>query len=170
MKRLLFTATIVVATTGFASASSQTRLGCDSDINGDAAVDVSDVLDIVSAWGSDQHDTDGDGNCGVHEILQVLEEFGLTCHPFTNDVTVTMDYDEGVAVVTGTGLADHPMGPFDGSTGCFNPNTPTDQNFTWYINLNPVPTSSPSVNLMNTLGAVGVCTNGVSIYNPMTAA
>ncbi|MAT81714.1 MAG: hypothetical protein CMJ29_08730 [Phycisphaerae bacterium] len=166
MKLIINVAIVFAVSAGVASASSQTRLGCDSDINADALVDVSDVLDIVSAWGTNDHDTDGDGNCGVHEILQVLEEFGRTCHPFTNDVTVTMDYDDGVAIVMGSGLADHPMGPFDGSEGCFNPNTPTAQNFTWYIPLNPVVTNQPSVDLMNTLGAVGVCTNGVSLYNP----
>ena len=104
-------------TAGLTMADSTTRLGCDSDLDGDAQVTVNDVLDIVGVWGTSDHDTDGDGICGVGEILQVLAEVGSTCHPFTNGVTVTMDYANGVAVVQGTGLADHPMGPFDGSTG-----------------------------------------------------
>ena len=94
------------------------------------------------------------------------DEFGRTCHPFVNNVDVVMDYDAGVAVITGTGLADHVMGPFDGSGTCNNPNTPTDQNFEWRIPLNPVRTSNPAVDLLNTLGAVGVSINGVSVYNP----
>ncbi|MCH2153688.1 MAG: YHYH protein [Phycisphaerales bacterium] len=160
------TVMLTILAAGAALADSTTRLGCDSDLDGDAQVTVNDVLEIVAAWGTPDHDTDGDGVCGVGEILQVLAEFGSTCHPFTNGVIVTMDYDAGVAIVQGTGLADHPMGPFDGSEGCFNPNTPTDQDFTWRIPLNPVYTNNPPVNLLNTFGAVGVCTNGVSWYNP----
>ena len=166
MNKFLLTSSILMTIPIVAMADSTTRLGCDSDINGDVVVDVSDVLEIVSAWNSPSHDTDGDGNCGVFEILQVLDEFGRTCHPFVNNVDVVMDYDAGVAVVTGSGLADHVMGPFDGSGTCNNPNTPTDQDFEWRIPLNPVRTNNPAVDLLNTLGAVGVSLNGVSVYNP----
>ena len=166
MNTFLLASSVLVTASTAAMADSTTRLGCDADINGDVVVDVSDVLDIVSSWNTPSHDTNGDGNCGVYEILQVLDEFGRTCHPFVNDVQVVMDYDAGVAIVTGAGLADHVMGPFDGTGICDNPNTPTNQNFEWRIPLQPVRTSNPAIDLLNTLGAVGVSVNGVSVYNP----
>ncbi|MCH2132235.1 MAG: YHYH protein [Phycisphaerales bacterium] len=160
------TGAAVMAMAGVTMGDSLTRLGCDSDITTDGQVDVNDVLDIVGAWGTDAHDTDGDGVCGVNELLQVLQEFGQSCQPFFGNMTVLLDYDQGIALVAGTGLANHPMGPFDGSTGCFNPNTPTAQGDVWQIPLNPVRTNNPGTVLFDTLGPVGVSLNGVAIYNP----
>ena len=150
------TGAAVMAMAGVTMGDSLTRLGCDSDITTDGQVDVNDVLDIVGAWGTDAHDTDGDGVCGVNELLQVLQEFGQSCQPFFGNMTVLLDYDQGIALVAGTGLANHPMGPFDGSTGCFNPNTPTAQGDVWQIPLNPVRTNNPGTVLFDTLGPVGV--------------
>ena len=94
---------------------------------------------------------------------------GMRRHPFLQDhqgLDVEFDYDAGFAIVTTTGLAEHEMGPFDGSTGCFNPNTPTNQNRTLRIPLTPTPTDSPGVIVLDTLGPIGVWYNGVAFYNP----
>ncbi len=76
------------------------------------------------------------------------------CHPFNDNIQVTFDCNAGVVVITGTGLADHPMGPFDGSTGCFNPNTPSDQNDLWRIPLHPVVGNSSGVDYLNQMEKV----------------
>ena len=150
-------------------ADSTTRLGCDGDVTYDGVVSTNDVLALIGAWGTGQYDQDGDGVTGVAELLTVLEEWDRPCHPFHNNMQVTFDPVEDVAIITGSGLADHPMGPFDGSTGCFNPNTPTAQNDTWRIPLKPVVGNSSGVVYFNQMGKVSLALNGVAYYNPFDA-
>ena len=132
MRLSLASGVAVFLLVGAAMATSQTRLGCDGDATRDGVVNTDDILDVIASWGSvGGFDVDGDGMTGVPEILLVLEEWQRPCHPFHDNMVVTLDYAEGVAIITGSGLADHVMGPFDGSTGCHNPNTPTAQGDTW---------------------------------------
>jgi hypothetical protein len=151
-------------------ADSTTGLGCDGDCTGDGQVNVDDLLSIIGDWGQNGCDVDGNGITGVDELLQILNEWNATCHPFLQDhpqgLTVEFDYDAGFAIVMTTGLAEHEMGPFDGSTECSNPNTPSDQNRTLMIPLVPVPTNTPEVSVLDTLGPIGVWYNGVAFYNP----
>ncbi len=152
---------------GAAMANSQTRLGCDGDSTRDGTVDTSDILQVISDWGdTGGFDIDGDGLTGVPEILLVLEEWGRPCHPFHDNMTVVFDYPAGFAVVTGSGLPEHPMGPFDGSTGCHNPNTPTAMGDTWMIPLEPVVGNTSGVVYLDSMGKVGLMLNGVAFYNP----
>ena len=155
--------------TSLSMADSLTGLGCDGDCTRDGQVNVDDLLSIIGSWGQNGCDVDGNGVTGVDELLRVLNEWNATCHPFLQDhqgLDVEFDYDAGFAIVTTTGLAEHEMGPFDGSTGCFNPNTPTNQNRTLRIPLTPTPTDSPGVIVLDTLGPIGVWYNGVAFYNP----
>ncbi len=150
-------------------ANSLTRLGCDGDATQDGQVNSDDLLLCIADWGTAGFDIDGDGITGVPEILAVLEDWSRPCHPFHDNMTVEFDYDAGFAIVTGSGLADHVMGPFDGSTGCFNPNTPTAQNDTWRIPLNPVVGNNSGVQYLDSMGRVAVALNGVAYYNPYDA-
>ncbi len=150
-------------------ADSLTRLGCDGDVSQDGAVNADDVLAVIDGWGGEGFDVDGDGVTGVPELLLVLEEWQRPCHPFGDQVNVTFDFSTGLAIITASGLADHPMGPFDGSTGCFNPNTPTAQNHTWRIPMHPVVGNTSGEVFFDSFGKVGVMCNGVSFYNPFDA-
>jgi hypothetical protein len=146
-------------------------LGCATDINSDGNVGVGDVLAVIDAWGSSDESADcnGDGIVNVGDILILIDEWGTDCesiHPFTDDTQVTFDYSGGFIVIQTSGVPSHPTGPFDGSTGCFNPNNVTDQNNTWQIPMSAVPTDNPAVEYLNQFGAVSVAVNGVSIYNP----
>ena len=52
---------------------------CDTDINGDDVTDVSDLLEIVGAWGgtgSSPADINGDGVVGVADLLEVIDGWG----------------------------------------------------------------------------------------------
>ena len=52
---------------------------CESDVNGDGVTNVSDLLEIVGAWGSTGStpaDVNGDGIVGVADILAVIEGWG----------------------------------------------------------------------------------------------
>ena len=51
---------------------------CEADINGDGNVDVSDVLVMVSVWGTNDADADinGDGTVGVADLLLVIDGWG----------------------------------------------------------------------------------------------
>ena len=46
------------------------------------------------------------------------------------------------------------------------PIPPTNQNRTIMLPMDPVFTPNPSVDLLNTLGPVGIAINGVALYNP----
>jgi hypothetical protein len=168
-KRFITTIAMAIGVATAAQADSTTRLGCDGDVTHDGEVNTNDVLALIGAWGTDQYDLDGDGVTGVAELLLVLEEWGRLCNPFNDNMQVTFDYNAGVAVITGTGLADHPMGPFDGSGHCDNPNVPSDQNDMWRIPLHPVVGNSSGVDYFDQMGKVAVAINGVAFYNPFDA-
>ncbi|MBT4768773.1 MAG: YHYH protein [Phycisphaerae bacterium] len=157
----------LVATAG---ADSLTRLGCDGDATQDGSVNTKDILLVISDWGgSGGFDVDGDGLTGVPELLLVLEEWMRPCHPFDDNMSVTLDYAAGMATITGSGLANHVMGPFDGSTGCYNPNLPSALNDTWQIPLKPVVGNTSGLVYLDTMGKVAVSLNGVAFYNPYDA-
>ena len=162
--------TLLAAVSTSVLANSQTRLGCDGDATRDGQVNADDILSAIATWGTTGgFDIDGDGITGVPELLLILEEWQRPCHPFHDNMTVVFDYTAGVAVITGTGLADHPMGPFDGPTGCFNPNTPSNQNDTWRIPIEPQVGNQSELVYMDTMGKIGVMLNGVAFYNPFDA-
>ena len=162
MKKIFSLIPLVICT--FPSlGNEQTGLGCDTDLNQDLSVTILDLLDVLSGFGSPDGDVNNDQITNVLDLLDVVTDLGKVCHPFFNaDVSIQND----MVVVISNGLPLHPTGPFDGSTGCFNPNTPAAQNIIFRIPLNPVPTANPSVNALDTFGRIGICTNGVSFYNP----
>lgn len=51
---------------------------CEGDTNGDLAVDILDLLDLLAAWGSNDpvFDLDGDGNVGITDFLAMLAAWG----------------------------------------------------------------------------------------------
>ena len=51
---------------------------CPADVDGSGSVDVSDILAIVGAWGSNDPaaDVDGDGTVNVSDILEVVSSWG----------------------------------------------------------------------------------------------
>jgi hypothetical protein len=54
---------------------------CPGDLDGDMAVGVEDLLMVLSAWGTMDHDIDVDGDMmvGVEELLFVISSWG-ECH------------------------------------------------------------------------------------------
>jgi len=52
--------------------------GCDEDVNGDGSVDVSDILEIIAVWGSDDSNADvnDDGTVNVSDLLAVVAAWG----------------------------------------------------------------------------------------------
>lgn len=166
----MVTGMVVATMVATAGADSLTRLGCDGDATQDGVVNTNDILLVIGDWGTTGgFDSDGDGVTGVPELLLVLEEWLRPCHPFDDNMTVTFDYAAGMATITGSGLANHVMGPFDGSTGCSNPNTPTAQNDTWMIPLKPVAGNTSGMVYLDTMGKLAVSLNGVAFYNPYDA-
>ena len=155
------------AMTSLAAADSQTGLGCDSDCNLDGRVNVDDLLNVISNWGQAGCRSD---QVGVDDLLLVIAEWNRPCHPFMDDHPLGIEVDfmtePGFAIIRATGLAEHAMGPFDGSTGCFNPNTPSSQNDEWRIPVVPVPTDAPAISVLDTLGPIALYCNGVGFYNP----
>ena len=53
-------------------------LTCDSDFNGDAVVNIEDLLQVIAAWGNvgGAEDLDGDGNVGVNDLLTLIAAWG----------------------------------------------------------------------------------------------
>jgi len=50
---------------------------CPGDVNGSGAIDVDDILMVLSGWGSDGGgDADGDGDVDVDDLLLVISGFG----------------------------------------------------------------------------------------------
>jgi hypothetical protein len=51
---------------------------CPADVDGNGSVDVSDILAIVGAWGSNDPaaDVNGDGTVNVSDILEVVSSWG----------------------------------------------------------------------------------------------
>lgn len=149
-------------------------IGCVTDIDTNGTVGVGDVLTIIDSWGTANAEADcnGDGIVGVGDLLMLIDEWGVDCeaiHPFTDDTAVSFDYPGGFVVVMTSGIPDHPTGPFDGSTGCNNPNSVTDQNRTIYIPMVPTPTNNPAIEYLDQPGPLSVSTNGVAMYNPYDA-
>lgn len=55
-------------------------LGCTADVNGDGAVNVTDLLALLAAWGTNPGhpaDLDGDGTVGVTDLLALLGGWGM---------------------------------------------------------------------------------------------
>jgi len=51
---------------------------CDADVNGDATVNVSDILMVIDSWGSSNPDADvnNDGTVNVSDLLEVVSAWG----------------------------------------------------------------------------------------------
>jgi hypothetical protein len=51
---------------------------CPADINGDATVDVVDLLEVVGTWGESNvpSDINGDGVVNVSDLLAVVDAWG----------------------------------------------------------------------------------------------
>jgi len=58
------------------SRADDTTEPCTADLDGDGAVTVSDVLTIISAWGTPNADITGDNMTNVSDLLIVIGEFG----------------------------------------------------------------------------------------------
>jgi hypothetical protein len=149
-------------------------LGCATDIDINGNVGVSDVLAIIDSWGTSDAiaDCNGDGTVGVGDLLMLIDEWGTDCdsiHPFIANTVVTFDYVNAFVIVETNGIPDHATGPFDGSTGCFNPNSALPQDRTYRIPMVPTPTATPAIELLDQPGPVSVTVNGVPFYNPYDA-
>ena len=149
-------------------------IGCVSDIDSDGIVGVGDVLSVIDAWGTSNEDADcnGDGTVSVGDLLMVINEWAVDCesiHPFVDNTVVTFDYANGFIIIETDGIPSHPTGPFDGSEGCYNPNTTTPQDRTYRIPMSATPTDTPAVEYFDQVGPVSVAVNGVPLYNPYDA-
>ena len=54
-------------------------LDCPADLGGDGSVGTSDLLDLLTQWGTDPGgppDFDGDGNVGTSDLLELLANWG----------------------------------------------------------------------------------------------
>jgi hypothetical protein len=49
---------------------------CDADLSGDGTVDVVDLLQVLSAWGTPDGDVTGDGVTDVADLLAILADWG----------------------------------------------------------------------------------------------
>ena len=56
----------------------ETAIACTEDVNGDGNVDVTDLLAIIAAWGSDDAsaDLDGSGTVDVADLLMIISAWG----------------------------------------------------------------------------------------------
>ena len=52
---------------------------CPGDVTGDDTVNVTDLLAVIAAWGTDDPaaDTNGDGMVGIDDLLAVLSSWGI---------------------------------------------------------------------------------------------
>ena len=135
---------------------------CTSDLNRDLVVDAADLGILLSDWNGTEYDLDGNGTTDGGDIGYFLTQWNMVCHPFHDNMEVSIDGD--FLVVMGSGLPDHPMGNFPGE--CGNPNTPVNQNDEWRLPLNPEFTKNPAIDVLQQLGPTGVWVNGVAFYNP----
>ena len=145
-------------------------LGCATDVTIDGVVGVNDILLVVDRWGTtdDLADCNRDGEVGISDILMIIDEWGADCdsiHPFEGNTTVEFDYIEERIIISYNGIPNHPTGPFDGSTGCYNPNDVSMLEIMYSIPMYPEPTNNPSVDLMTQPGPIATAINGVPFYN-----
>ena len=54
---------------------------CEGDVNGDGAVNVNDILEVIGAYGSSDGsgDADNDGDADTNDVLTVLAAWGTDC-------------------------------------------------------------------------------------------
>ncbi len=54
-------------------------IACDSDIDGDGMVNVTDLLAVIDACGQSESDADvnDDGNVNVSDVLQIVSDWGI---------------------------------------------------------------------------------------------
>ena len=55
---------------------------CPGDANGDGAVDLSDLLDVIGNWGGDGSeggDVNGDNAVNLDDLLEVIGNWGSSC-------------------------------------------------------------------------------------------
>ena len=76
--------TTCTATNGNAYFAPEACAVCPADINGNGAIEVSDVLLVLSDFGcatdcNSSTDLDGDGSITVADVLTVLSAFGEDC-------------------------------------------------------------------------------------------
>jgi hypothetical protein len=71
------TVSLPAASTGFAGFVSTVPV-CAGDVDVDGLVDVSDLLDVLAAWGTSDADADCSGTTDVSDLLEVLAGWG-TC-------------------------------------------------------------------------------------------
>ena len=50
--------------------------GCSADIDGDGVVDIQDVLQILSDWGSSGSDVNGEGITNILDLLVAISQWG----------------------------------------------------------------------------------------------
>ena len=135
---------------------------CRADLDRNLVVDAADLGALLSDWGGTEYDLDGSGATDGADIGVFLTQWGRTCHPFHDNVTVSIE--GGFLVVESNGLPTHATGNFPGA--CGNPNSMTAQDDEWMLPIEPEETSSPAVDAMVQLGPIGVMVNGVAFYNP----
>ena len=167
----------IICTSFFVSSAALSMpygLGCATDINFDGNVGVSDILVVIDRWGTTDANADcnGDGIVGVSDLLMVIDEWDIDCdsiHPFEGNTQVMFDYDAQRVVISYNGIPNHTTGPFDGSTGCFNPNTVQMMDITYLIPMIPEDTNNPAVEVLVQVGPIATAVNGVPFYNPYDA-
>ena len=135
---------------------------CRADLNRNLVVDAADLGTLLTDWGGTTYDLNGNGVTDGADIGVFLTQWGLSCHPFHDNVSVSIQ--NGFVVVEASGLPTHETGNFPGA--CGNPNSVTAQNDEWMIPADPEFTASPAVDALVQLGPIGVMVNGVAFYNP----
>ena len=84
-------------------------------------------------------------------------------HPDISEVLYSQDW----VFVSGSGLASHTMGPWQGPDGRAFPNWPADQSFQDRFPRSPQPAAEKST---NGLGPLGRWVNGVALFNMLDGA
>jgi hypothetical protein len=142
-----------------------TGISCSGDFNLDGIVNGNDLSGLLGHWNTKNptYDIDGSGLVEGYDLAVLLGQWGQDCNPFHAGIVIS--YGETTAMVTSNGIPDHPTGPFDGSNGCFNPNSVGPQNDNWMLPLNPVPTTNPAIDVLAQMGPIGVLVSGGAFYN-----
>ena len=92
----------------------------------------------------------------------LLNQVGRTGYGGLEADVQQVKYDASYVWVSCSSVPSYQIGPWPG-----NPNTPADGNWCFRINRNPAPKTAPKT--ATGLGAIGVWTNGVAIYNASDA-